>query len=162
MIGSANSLEIELESTAGGRRRLSSLRGRVAVLFWEDRERHRANAALKEELAALARDPALAGQLAIVPVGDLKAYDFTPARGVVRGAIATIARAIGVEILLDWQGALAAPPFSLTPGVPNVLVLDREGRPILRASGELAPASQRALLAQVQGALAAKGAREAA
>lgn len=146
-----SNLDFALESSAGGVRRLASLRGRVVVLFWEDRDQHRANPELKQALSGMSSDP----RLAVLAVGDVSAYDFAPARGIVRGAITAIARTIGVEILFDWSGALAAAPFSLVPGRPNVLVLDRAGRPILRAHGTLGAEQQRSLLDTVRAELAA-------
>ena len=142
-------VDFELESSSGGSRRLASLRGRVVVIFWEDRERHRANLALKRALSALD-----APGLCLIAVGDVKDYDFEPVRAIVRVALSALARAIGVEILLDWRGTLAAAPFSLTPGAPNVLVIDPEGRPVLRARGELAPMAQREVLETVRAELA--------
>lgn len=142
-------VDFELESSSGGSRRLASLRGRVVVIFWEDRERHRANPGLKRALSTL-REPGLC----LLAVGDVKEYDFAPVRAIVRVALSALARAIGVEILLDWRGALAAAPFSLVPGAPNVLVLDREGRPVLRAHGELSPAAEREVLETVRAELA--------
>jgi predicted transcriptional regulator len=69
------------------------------------------------------------------------------------GAIATIARTIGVEILFDWQGAMTAAPFAFVPGESNVLVLDRDGHVLVRASGALDPAEQRRVLDRVRAAV---------
>lgn len=144
-------VDVVLETTAGGSRRLAEHRGKVVVLFWERRERQRDSAALKNELGAYARDPALAREVAVVAVGDVSAYDFEPARTIVRAAISAIASAFGIEILLDWRAELARPPFSLRAGRSNVMVLDREGRPVLRRSGALGAAERRSLLDAVRG-----------
>jgi hypothetical protein len=146
-------VDVVLESSAGGRRRLSDYRGRVVVLFWEDREHQRQNAALKDALGRLANDPGLVREVAVVAVGDVQAYDFAPARSIVRGAITAIARVVGIEILFDWQGALARAPFSLQTGRSNVLVLDADGRPVVRRSGELDAGERQALLDTVRGLL---------
>lgn len=142
-------VDAELESSSGGARRLASHRGRVLVLFWEDRDHNRGNAALKEELNRLA-SPA-SGGLVVLAVGDVSTFDFGPARAMVRATIRALARAIGVEIWLDWKGALASPPFGLRRGQSNVMVLDREGRPVLRRHGELDASQRRELLEVVRG-----------
>ncbi|UJR85726.1 Hypothetical protein I5071_78060 [Sandaracinus amylolyticus] len=145
-----SSLDIELESSAGGRRRLSAHRGRVVVVFWEDRDHLGDNRALKDALTAISHDRELGRELSIVAIGDVKAFDFVPARNVVRGAIAAIARTIGVEILFDWQGAMTAAPFGFVPGESNVLVLDRDGRPLVRGRGPLDLRQQRHVLDRVR------------
>ncbi|AKF10870.1 hypothetical protein [Sandaracinus amylolyticus] len=148
-----SSLDIELESSSGGRRRLSEHRGRVVVVFWEDRDHLGDNRALKDALSAIAQDRELGRELSIVAIGDVNAFDFAPARNVVRAAIAAIARTIGVEILFDWQGAMTAAPFSFVRGESNVLVIDREGRALLRCTGALDPSQQRRVLDRVRGAI---------
>jgi hypothetical protein len=141
-------LDIELESSTGGRRRLSEHRGRVVVLFWENRDANQANAAAKKDLDRMSAE--LGRELVVVAVGDVSAFDFAGARSVVRTAIRTMAKAIGVEILLDWKGALAEAPFGLEPGTSNVMVLDREGRPIYRHRGELDAGQRRELMTLVR------------
>lgn len=136
-------LDFELESSSGGTRSLQALRGRVVVLFWEDRERQRQNTALKRELGRFAGDPTITRAVSVVAVADLSAYDFAPARGISRAAIGLIAPAVGIEILLDWRQTLGSPPFSLNAGRSNVMVIDSAGREVLRREGQL-DATQRA------------------
>jgi hypothetical protein len=152
-------VDVELESSGGGRRRLSDHRGRVVVLFWEDRESNQANAAAKKDLDRITA--AVGGELVVVAVGDVSAFDFPGARSVVRTAIRTMAKAIGVEILLDWKGALASPPFGLQPGTSNVMVLDRQGRPAFRHRGELSAERRRELLERVRGLIGPVASRAA-
>src|SRR5688572_27963687 len=98
-------VDVVLESSSGVSRRLSEHRGKVVVLFWEDREHQAQNVALKEELGRFAQDARLVREVAVVAVGDVKAWDFAPARAIVRGAIGAITRVLGIEIWLDWKGA---------------------------------------------------------
>jgi len=117
---------------------LRALRGRVVVLFWEAREHVDQNAELKQELESLVRDRAR--DVVLLGVGDVRAFDLPVVRPIVRGVISAISESIGHEVLLDWHGTLERPPISLRRGQSNVLVLDREGRPVLRAAGPLSPA----------------------
>lgn len=147
------SVDAVLEGCDGRVRPLRALRGRVVVLFWEAREHLEQNAALKRELESVVRDRAR--EVVLLGVGDVRALDLPVIRPIVRRAIADMARSIGHEILLDWRGALERPPLSLRRGRSNVLVLDHEGRPVLRRMGALSPAAR----AEVVETVLALGAR---
>lgn len=125
---------MELEAIRGGTKRLSAWRGEVLVVFYEPREKLETNAELKRALSAdTTRDAR------VVAVGDVASFDFAPARTIARTAIRALARDNDLEILLDWRGQLAAPPFSLMRGESNVLVLDRRGRIAHRHTGVMTP-----------------------
>ena len=129
--------DLELESAEGGLRHLRDLRGRVVVLFWETRERTTDNDLLKRELTRWTREGRSTRPVVTLAVGDVSAFDFAPARPLVRAATRAIARSVGIELWLDWRGALRNAPFSLVPGVSNVVVLDASGRLVLRRAGVL-------------------------
>lgn len=139
----AEPVDLSLESSTGGVRRLSDFRGAVVALFWERRDRTTHNTALKDALRQLAHEPANVGRLVVVAAGNVSEFDYFPARSFVRVAMAGISRALGIEVLLDWRGALAESPFDLAPNQSNLLVLDHEGRPVIRRHGVL-DAAQRA------------------
>lgn len=109
--------------------------GRVAVIFYEPRERLEENAALKQALRELERSEA--ERLEVLAVGDVAAFDFAPARTIVRRVVGALARANDLEVLLDWSGALAREPFSLARGESNVVVIDRDGALVLRTRGSV-------------------------
>jgi len=140
-------IDAVLEGCDGRARSLRALRGRVVVLFWEAREHLEQNAALKRDLESMVRGHAQ--DVVLLGVGDVRALDLPVIRPIVRRAIADIAESIGHEILLDWRGALERPPISLRRGRSNVLVLDREGRPVLRAAGPLPEAARADVLSTV-------------
>lgn len=140
-------IDVVLEGCEGRPRPLRGLRGRVVVLFWEAREHLEQNAPLKRDLESVVRSHAR--DVVLLGVGDVRALDLPVIRPIVRRAIADIAESIGHEILLDWRGALERPPISLRRGRSNVLVLDREGRPVLRAAGPLSPAERADVVATV-------------
>lgn len=145
--------DAELEAPDGRARSLGTLRGRVVVLFWESREHLHDNAELKRELEAIAAERP--EDLVLLGVGDVRALDLPLVRPIVRAAVAAIAETIGHEILLDWKGALERPPFEARRGQSNVLILDREGRLVVRDAGPLPPA-RRAALVQAVRALSAR------
>jgi len=123
---------LRLESSRGGERVVPTA-GRVAVVFYEPRERLEDNASLKRALRALeAGEPT---RLEVLAVGDVADFDFVPARAIVRRVVGALARANDLEVLFDWSGALAGEPYSLTRGKSNVLVIDHEGTIVSRDEG---------------------------
>ncbi len=132
-----SSVDFALESTAGGTRALAEHRGAPVVLFYEARDRTSDNAQLKQVLTQL--DPAVRARLVVIAAGDMRAFDLPGARPVARAAARAVAARHGFEILLDWKGVLAGPPFDLDARKSNVVVLDRRGSIVFRASGVLGP-----------------------
>ena len=150
VMGPTPTFDFELESSSGGTRSLGDYRGRVVVLFWEDRAHQTQNLALKSELGRFASDAAMVRAVAVVAVGDVSAFDFSPARAIVRSTVSVLAPAAGIEILLDWKGTLGRPPFSLEVGRSNVLLIDTEGREVERHVGVIERAERAALLETIQ------------
>jgi hypothetical protein len=126
-----------LESTAGARRSLVDYRGRVVLLMYEDRDSQEQNAALKAEVRRRIREESLGRNLVVVPVADVRRYDYWPARSVVRAAVADQAKALGAEILLDWEGDIARRYGFRTPG-SNVALIGRVGELLYQGTGALA------------------------
>ena len=129
----APSVDFSLESTSGGTQSLSQHRGSVVVVFYEAPDRTRDNAQIKQALTAY--EPHVG--LVLIAAGDMRAFDRPGARPVAAAAARAVARHYGLEILLDWQGALTRPPFRLDPAKSNVLLVDRAGTIVFRHSGIL-------------------------
>lgn len=125
--------DVRLESAFGGARSLAAWRGRVVVLVYEDKDASDQNAALKRELA-----PELQGarDAAVVPVADLRGFDFFPASSFARRAVQGVAHANRAEVLIDWKGALGN-AYRLPRGQSAVLLLDRAGEVRYRHLGAL-------------------------
>lgn len=126
---------LSLESTSGERVALSSLRGRAVVIFYEERAHTADNDELRQLLARCSLERAPADRLAVLHVANVSSYDFRPARDIARAAVRAVARRVNAEILLDWAGALQAPPFSLVRGASNVVLVDRAGRVAWKHAG---------------------------
>ncbi len=125
-----------LEGTSGRTRRLGDYAGRVVILMYEDRDSNQQNDALKQELSRRARAQDLSSTVAVVPVANLSGYDFWPARGYARDAVVDIARQQGIEILIDWSGAMAS-AYRFRPSTSYVMVLSRDGRVMYRHAGPM-------------------------
>ncbi len=149
---SAPTPDFSLESSSGGTRALSSYRGKVAVLFYEDRHHTETNARVKEAVARYGQEHRLRDQVEVVAVANLMGYDFAPASTIARKAIRTIASRFGIEILMDWRG-IAIESLGVKDASANVIVMDRAGVVKFRAVGRLGDEEQKALLAAVTASL---------
>jgi hypothetical protein len=104
--------------------------------MYEDRDSQELNARLKAEVRARIRAERLERALAVVPVADLRRYDYWPARAVVRRAVVERARELGTEILLDWRGDLARRYGFRSPG-SNVVLIGHQGALLYQRFGPL-------------------------
>ncbi len=128
--------DFALEETSGVTRTLAEARGRVVVVFYEDREHTEDNVELKHELHQYIVDNHLEERMRIYAVADVHAIP-DPIRDMARTVIRAVASEYGIQILLDWTGALLAPPFSMTSGAANVALFDEAGRLSWRFVGAL-------------------------
>ena len=131
-----------LESTSGPIHTLWSYAGRVLLLMYEDRDSQELNAALKSEVRRRIWAERLGPGLAVVPVADVRRYDYWPARKIVRNAVIERARALGTEILLDWKGDILRRYSFQSPG-SNVVLIGHDGLLLFHESGSLWPAQRR-------------------
>src|SRR5262245_31712528 len=81
-------VDFSLPTTAERELSFASMRGKVVVLFYEDRGTRNDNQRLKDSLQrALAADAALGARVAVLPVANVSGYDFWPARWFARRAV---------------------------------------------------------------------------
>lgn len=155
MVAPGEPVDVELESALSGRPvRLSSMRSRVLVLFYEDREHIPQNEELKGNLQRFIADNHLEAQLAMVPIANADGY--ASFGGLVRGGLGEAARRIGLDILIDWDRRMYAAPFSMRPSASNVVVLDRQGRITFRHAGLVGSEERSSLFRAVRQALRAR------
>ncbi len=86
----------------------------------------------------------------MLAIGDVASFDFDPVRSIVRRVVRALGAKADLEILLDWKGSLAGPPFSLTRGRTNVIVVDRAGQIVERHEGVVAPSEIDAFRARIE------------
>ena len=129
-------VDFDIEETSGVTRNLRDLRGRVVVIWYEDREHTDTNHALKLELHQYIVDNHLEGQVTNYGVANVRGIDGV-VRDMARTAIRAMASQYGIQILLDWEGVLQAAPFDCADHEANFLLVDREGRVRYRHVGEL-------------------------
>jgi hypothetical protein len=126
---------------------IGALRGKPALIFYEDRGSAEQNAPLKFELAELARDPGRRAAVAALGVADVSAYAGWLLRGFARKEVRRHAREAGVPVYCDWDGSFRR-AYRLRRGLSNVMLLDRDGRVLFAAAGPLRP-DQRARLREL-------------
>jgi len=136
-------VDFALEETSGTTRTLHEARGRIIVLFFENREHTEDNRDLKLTLHRFLVDNHLEDQVRVYAVADVHSIPGLM-RDVARAAIRGIADQYGIQILLDWDGALLAPPFRMSETAANVALLDREGRIAWRHTGAFGEADDTA------------------
>ncbi|GAB5541998.1 MAG: hypothetical protein RLO52_19705 [Sandaracinaceae bacterium] len=128
--------DVQLDSTAGRRIRLSDHRGQVLVLFYEAKGHNQTNEGLKSECAKLVEQGALGGRFDVLGVADLKGLGFGPVKAVVKRAVTAVAKGYGVSIAMDFTGALQD-RLGLEGGTSTVAVLDPSGELVFQRSGAL-------------------------
>lgn len=149
-------VDAELESSLTGHTvRLASLRDRVRVVFYEDKDHIAQNEQLKGTLGRFIADNQLESELALLPIANADGFRFEPAASLVRAGLAEAARRIHLDILIDWNRRLYDEPFSLSSGASCVVVIDRDGRIVFRHVGEVQAAQQTALFRAIRRTLRA-------
>jgi len=145
-------VDATLDSMRGGRRSLRDDRGRVVVLFYEDRPNVELNDAFKGELSRFVTDNHLGDRVRTYGVANLGDVGMVP-QSMVRSMIAPLVERWGSDILLDWEGVMRRPPFSFQTAAANTVILDREGRIIWRHVGVVDDARRRDFYRALRAAL---------
>jgi hypothetical protein len=121
-----------LESTSGAAMHLDEHRGRAVVLFCETRRHTADNEALKRACGRLAVSGIHGDRLRVLGVADVRGL--RPFRAIVRAAVREAAKRFGVELWMDWDGALE--PLALS-GRSDVFVIAPDGDTLFHRSGPL-------------------------
>lgn len=145
-------VDATLDSMRGGRRSLRDDRGRVVVLFYEDRPHVELNDAFKGELLRFVTDNRLGDRVATYGVANLGDVGMVP-QTLVRSMIAPLVERWGSDILLDWEGVMRRAPFSFETAAANTAILDREGRIVWRHVGAMDDAHRREFYRALRAAL---------
>jgi hypothetical protein len=138
-----------LSTTDGRATHLAERRGSPAVLFYESRSATELNAHVKARLAEEGARDDLRHAVRVIPIANLARYNFAPARDIALAFLRRLERRLDVTILVDLDGALAAPPWSLPPDTSSVVLLDAGGAPVWRRSGRLSDDDMEALFTRL-------------
>jgi hypothetical protein len=130
-------VDFSLEETSGQMRTMAAVRGRVVVIFYEDRAHTDTNRDFKLTLHRFIVDNQLRDQTTTYAVANVSSIEGGVIRDMARTAIRAIASQYGIQILLDWEGALQSAPLSMRDGDANLALVDRSGRLRWRHTGAI-------------------------
>jgi hypothetical protein len=144
----AGALRPEVELTDAWERsiRLSTYRGMPVLVVYEDKGSSEQNAALKRELAVLAKGDRYKKLIALVAVADVTGYDYWPIRGFVKGAIRGESQKQNTVIYCDWDGHVRR-ALGLEEGASNVVLYGRDGAVLYAHAGAMTPEDCRGFVA---------------
>ena len=108
--------------------------GKVMVLVCEDKDASEQNRAFKTRLTSLVRGR---GDVQVLGIADVSAFDIAPARPFVRLALERVRTDDGVLLLVDWKGVVRK-RYDLPGGKSSVIVTDQRGDVRRITSGPLA------------------------
>ena len=131
-----------------------SFSGRPVLVFYEDKETSKQNAAAKSDLRALAGETKAFAKLAMLPVADVSAYDFWPAKGFVKQAIREESARSGLPVYCDWDGGFRG-AWKLRRAAASVVLVGRDGRVLFAAEGVLPEDARRRLIELVRAEIGA-------
>lgn len=115
---------------------IEGLRGRLALIVYEDKGSAGQNRALIRELKAQAAKLEPDAPITFVPVADVSGYNFWPLKGMARKVVREKAREGGYPIFCDWDGQFRA-KFQLQRAKSNVVLVGRNGRVLFAKAGTL-------------------------
>lgn len=124
---------------------LGAVQGRPALVVYEDKESATLNTQLKAELSRLARGDRYRSAVVLVPVADVRDYDFWPVRGFVKDAIRSESKKIGATIYCDWDGSFGR-ALGIQHGTSTVILVGKSGRVLFAQEGKISPADTKRLL----------------
>jgi hypothetical protein len=125
--------------------KLSSLRGKPVLVFHEDKDAIDQNATFKSRLSLFVKANSLGAKVSFLPVADVAAWSFWPAKGIVKGELRSAAQKAGTALYADWT-AQARQKLGAVSGQSNVVLLDRTGNVLWASSGALSTQKQDKLL----------------
>jgi hypothetical protein len=124
---------------------MEGLRGRLALIVYEDKSSSGQNRVLIRELKAQAAKLEPGAPITFVPVADVSGYNFWPVKGIARKVVRDKAREGGYPIFCDWDGKFRA-KFQLQRAKSNVVLVGRNGRVLFAEAGTLSTDERERLL----------------
>jgi Bacterial protein of unknown function (YtfJ_HI0045) len=126
-----------LTGSHGEEVKLSRYQGKPIIVFYEDRHSTQMNKPLKTKLFEWGKAHGLMDAANVIAIANLKAFNFFPAKGFALQHVRGVEQKVGIPILVDLDGTMNAPPWSLPPESSTVVVFDREGAIVYRKTGAL-------------------------
>lgn len=118
---------------------LDMIKGKVAAIFYQNKDIPDANKRLKDELNKLyyEQTDALKDVLVRLPIIDCSDA-FWPFRGIWKRRLREYSKKEGVTIYCDWEGKMSS-DYKMKADVSNVVIIDKGGRIRFFTSAEVKP-----------------------
>jgi predicted transcriptional regulator len=124
-------------------------RGKIALIFYEDKDSTQQNKALKDAITQQGKATGHKLNVVIYAVADVSGFDWWPARGFVQDAIRDEETKSKTSIFLDWTGSFGK-AFDVKPGVSNVVLLNSDNKVVLAHSGVVPQAMRQRILDEIR------------
>lgn len=144
----------QLEDANGKSIQMDKLRGRLALIVYEDKHSSGQNKTLIRELKKQSAKLEAGAPISFVPVADVTGYNFWPLKGFAKGVIRKKAEEGKYPIFCDWDGAFRS-KYKLQRGASNIVLVGRDGRVLFAESGTLSATEQDRLFSLLTSELAA-------
>jgi ceramide glucosyltransferase len=145
---------VRLEDADGKVIEMETMLGKPILILYEDKDSATLNQAFKDELGKLAKGDKYKDAVALAAVADLTSYNYWPVKGFVKDAIRKESRKIGTTIFCDWDAHVRG-AYGFTKGTSSVVLIDRAGKVLFAAEGQLGAESRKTVIAllraQVEG-----------
>lgn len=135
---------------------LRAVRGKPALVLYEDKDSAAMNAAFKADLARLAKGDRYRNSIALVPVADVQGYDYWPVRGFVKSAIRDESRKIGATIYCDWDGSFQR-AARFRRGTSSVMLVGADGRVRFASEGPLSKDARERVIGMLRAEIGERG-----
>lgn len=126
-----------------------AISGKIALIFYEDKDSAKHNLALKNELTRVKSSPGWKPNVVVTAVADVGGYDWWPAKGFVKDAIQAEQRKSGVTIFLDWSGEFGK-ALKATKGASNVVLVGPDGKVQIAHQGAVPQSVRDAIIAAIR------------
>ncbi|MDZ4342289.1 MAG: YtfJ family protein [Candidatus Binatia bacterium] len=138
LIGSAP-LYFRVQSGDDKELTLAMIKGKVAAIFYQNKDILDANKRLKDELNKLYYEQTgiVKDALVRLPIIDCS-HAFWPFRGIWKRRLREYSKKEGVTIYCDWNGKVSS-DYKMKADVSNVVIIDKSGRIRFFTSGEVKP-----------------------
>jgi len=123
-----------LEDADGNALELKALKGKPVVIIYDDRTSAPSSESFRKELIKMLKSNALGGEVQLLLVANVSAYDFWPARGTVEDVVRKETKKQGTKIYLDWTGGLRS-AMKLKNEVTSVVMVGKDGRVAFASEG---------------------------
>jgi hypothetical protein len=140
-------LDVHLVDAEGDAVALHPLIGKPTVVFYEERDSTTLNQALKDELFRRGKQENLLDAVQVVAVADLQGYNWFPARNFALQGVRDAQKKAGIPVYVDWSATMRGAPWNMKEKTSNVVLLDADGKLVMRVAGKVDEKQQEQLFA---------------